>query len=110
MIMSTTGGAYGLPRFCCHPMDRRTLLRRVLPGFACFLTAILSPAAHGYAQEPAPILTDGGRPTVASFDGSPFAAARRLSQEGKHEEALSALLELQTKSPGLKGLEHEFGT
>jgi tetratricopeptide (TPR) repeat protein len=40
---------------------------------------------------------------------SPFAAARRLSQEGKHEEALAALRELQTKSPELKGLDHEFG-
>ena len=40
---------------------------------------------------------------------SPFAPARRLSQAGKHEEALAALRELQAKSPELKGFDQEFG-
>ncbi len=37
---------------------------------------------------------------------SPFATARRLSQEGKHDAALA---ELQKQPPALKGLDHEFG-
>jgi tetratricopeptide (TPR) repeat protein len=47
--------------------------------------------------------------SLASDADSPFAAARRLSQEGKHEDALAALRELKTKSPELKGFDHEFG-
>jgi tetratricopeptide (TPR) repeat protein len=47
--------------------------------------------------------------SVGSDSASPFAAVRHLSQEGKHAEALAALEELRTKSPAVKGLDHEFG-
>jgi tetratricopeptide (TPR) repeat protein len=40
---------------------------------------------------------------------SPFAAARRLSQQGRHVDALAALRELQAKSPELKTFDREFG-
>jgi tetratricopeptide (TPR) repeat protein len=40
---------------------------------------------------------------------SPFATSRRLSQQGKHDEALAALRDLQTNSPATPGLAHEFG-
>ena len=44
-----------------------------------------------------------------SAEADPFAAARRLSQDGKHDDALAALRELQAKPPAPKGLDHEFG-
>ena len=46
--------------------------------------------------------------TPAGTD-SPYAATRRLSQEGKHDEAIATLRELHAKSPELKGLDHELG-
>jgi tetratricopeptide (TPR) repeat protein len=38
-----------------------------------------------------------------------FSDARRLSQQGKYDEAISALQKLETQSPALKGLAHELG-
>ncbi len=41
--------------------------------------------------------------------GKEFEAARHLSQQGKFDQALAALHELETLHPGMKGLAHEMG-
>jgi tetratricopeptide (TPR) repeat protein len=41
--------------------------------------------------------------------GAEFDEARRLSQQGKYNEAISALHQLESAHPGLKGLSHELG-
>jgi tetratricopeptide (TPR) repeat protein len=41
--------------------------------------------------------------------GTEFDEARRLSQQGKYNEAVSALHLLESAHPGLKGLSHELG-
>jgi tetratricopeptide (TPR) repeat protein len=38
-----------------------------------------------------------------------FERSRKLLQQGKYDEALAALSDLQEKKPGLPGLSHEFG-
>src|SRR5262249_49686488 len=38
-----------------------------------------------------------------------FQAARRLTEQGKFDEALAALHEIETSRPATKGLAHEFG-
>ena len=56
----------------------------------------------------APPIPQAGAGTPVESD-SPFTAVRRLSQEGRHDDALATLGELRAKSPELKGLDHEFG-
>jgi tetratricopeptide (TPR) repeat protein len=62
----------------------------------------------------------GTKPSVAVlFDRSPpnraqpaspdFEAARRLVQQGKYDEAVAALRELEAKAPRTTGLSHELG-
>jgi tetratricopeptide (TPR) repeat protein len=41
--------------------------------------------------------------------GSEFAEPRRLLQQGKYDDALAALRELETKHPAMRGLLHELG-
>jgi tetratricopeptide (TPR) repeat protein len=41
--------------------------------------------------------------------GTEFEEARRLLQQGKYDEAISALHQLESAHPGMKGLSHEFG-
>ncbi len=41
--------------------------------------------------------------------GTEFDEARRLSQQGKYNEAITALHQLESSNPGLKGLSHELG-
>ena len=83
------------------------------------MLAALAPAAIGRSQlDTSPNLpantlvrpqSDLTRDQTTVDSDSPFAAARHLSQEGKHDEALAALRDLQSKSPNLQGLDHEFG-
>jgi len=42
--------------------------------------------------------------------GTEFAEARRLLQQGKYDEAIGALHQLETTHPGIKGLPHELAT
>jgi tetratricopeptide (TPR) repeat protein len=69
----------------------------------CFVLA-LSGGAYGHPQPRASAAPAGAAPPA-----SDFAQVRQLSESGKHDEALAQLRELQTKNPGLKGLDHEFG-
>src|SRR5437016_1991517 len=46
----------------------------------------------------------------AQANDAEFTAARRLMEQGKYDDALIELQQLQVKSPGLKGLSRELGT
>jgi tetratricopeptide (TPR) repeat protein len=55
-----------------------------------------------------------GNPAVAQSSQSQtpesaFSAARRLLQQGQYDDAIAQLKQLETRSPGLKGLSHELG-
>jgi len=67
-----------------------------------------SPAAiAGFVQT---LPQDAGTSAAQSEAAPPdYAQVRRLSQEGKHDEALAQLRELQSKHTDLKVIDHEFG-
>ena len=52
---------------------------------------------------------DSPRSAQSQPPGGDFDEARRLSQQGKYEDAISALHQLETAHPGMKGLSHELG-
>ncbi len=58
-----------------------------------------------------PSLPDAPRPSQQPSEAPDvdFDQARRLLQQGKYDEAISALHELEAKHPGMKGLAHELG-
>ena len=63
------------------------------------------------AQAPPPTQADQHNlPPGSQAPESPFAEAKRLSQEGKYDEALAQLKDLSAKEPGLKGLDLELGS
>src|SRR5689334_13560683 len=47
--------------------------------------------------------------SAAAPSAADFNSARRLLHQGKFEDALAALHEIQAKQPTAKGLAHEFG-
>jgi tetratricopeptide (TPR) repeat protein len=49
-------------------------------------------------------------PSQSTLDSTAFAEPRRLLQQGKFDESLALLLDLQSQHPGMKDLEHEIGT
>ncbi len=52
---------------------------------------------------------DSPRSPQSQPPGTEFDGARRLSQQGQYNEAISALHQLESAHPGLKGLSHELG-
>jgi len=60
------------------------------------------------AQQPGHASEEAQSPSLQTRP-SPFAAARKLMQEGKYDEALSELQALATQNPKLMGLSHELG-
>lgn len=63
------------------------------------------------AQTPTPSAAPSGpkAPAAGSAD-SDFAQARRLSQQGKYDEAIATLQALAAQTPRAAGLAHELGT
>lgn len=79
-------------------------------GWACVLIFSGS-AALGQASSPQQtppssesLQTPAAQPAAPNFDPS-----RRLLDQGKYDDALAALREIQEKHPTLPGLPHEFG-
>src|SRR6266566_1127469 len=77
--------------------------------FSAFLAACEGTSAHtmlriGPQQSGEPVK----QPPNGSRD-TPFAEARRLSQQGKFDEAIAKLEALAAKQPDLKGVSHELG-
>lgn len=52
---------------------------------------------------------DSAHPAESQQPGAEFDEARRLSQQGKHDDAIGALHQLESAHPGMKGLSHELG-
>ena len=50
-----------------------------------------------------------GPPRPSQTPEANFDEAHHLLQQGKYDEAISALLDLEAKQPGMKGLAHELG-
>lgn len=73
---------------------------------------VCTPAQANSAQAAQnPPLTDAAhsaQPQQQSAEAD-FSQARRLSQQGKFDEAISLLQGLETQHPGMKGLAHELG-
>jgi tetratricopeptide (TPR) repeat protein len=85
--------------------------------FVVLTAAIVSvtPLAAGFPQAPqatssAQVPQTPQRPTESQAPENELEAARRLSQQGKFDQALAELHELETLHPGMKGLAHEMGT
>jgi tetratricopeptide (TPR) repeat protein len=78
-------------------------------AFAFLLSiAIVSPAVPSSAQAAAPSSTT--LPAAKPSTDPAFAEARKLSEQGKYDEAIAKLQELATHTPPPPGLAHEMGT
>jgi tetratricopeptide (TPR) repeat protein len=96
-------------------MEKFTLVGALLAGMLA-----LGDGSTSFAQltQPSQAPTSVGAPQPApeasvkssSKSASPeFEQSRKLLQQGKYDEALAALNELQDKQPGMPGLSHELG-
>jgi tetratricopeptide (TPR) repeat protein len=61
------------------------------------------------AQNPTTAGIPGPTQDASSVTGADFDQARHLLAQGKYDEALLALHDLEAKHPGMKGLAHELG-
>src|SRR5271167_585082 len=60
---------------------------------------------------PGPALTDNtAQPNKSASPEAVFAEARRLSEQGKYQDAIAQLQELAARNPQPAGLSHELGT
>jgi tetratricopeptide (TPR) repeat protein len=82
----------------------------------CFLIVVgATLASHGFAraravaaQTPTPQI-DAPKPSQSDLPEDALSAARRLSQQGKFDEAIAKLEALAQAEPNRKGLAHELG-
>jgi tetratricopeptide (TPR) repeat protein len=81
----------------------------LLGSLVLFSTA---PQAKSIQAPQSPSLPEAPRPSQQSspVTAADFSQARRLSQQGKYDEAISLLQALQTQHPGMRGLARELGT
>jgi tetratricopeptide (TPR) repeat protein len=80
--------------------------------FAIFLLTVAATAAPMHAQtasSPAP-MANASQPDKSASPDSVFADARRLSEQGKYDDAIEDLQQLAIHNPHLAGLSHELGT
>jgi len=81
-------------------------------GFLCSLILVCAPVSARFAQAPQnPSLPEAPRPSQQPSQPAvaDFSQARRLSQQGKYDEAISLLHEIETQHPAMRGLAHELG-
>jgi Flp pilus assembly protein TadD len=72
--------------------------------------ATLAPAEAAQApQNPSAAVARGSSQNVSPSPGADFDQARHLLAQGKYDEALLALHDLEAKHPEMKGLAHELG-
>lgn len=82
-------------------------LKSMIPCVVVFVCASFAVPARSHSQAasaPAPSAT-----LTQDATQSAYSQVRRLSQAGKHDEALAQLRELQSKNATLKAIDHEFG-
>jgi tetratricopeptide (TPR) repeat protein len=75
----------------------------LLLGFAAFS------ATNAAAARMHTLFSQSDSPATAPVASATFDDARRLLQQGKFDDALAALHEIEAKQPAAKGLAHEFG-
>ena len=76
-----------------------------------FAVALNGGGVRLHAQTaPGPTLTDNTGQSKLATPESVFAEARRLSEQGKYDDAIAQLQELATRTPPPAGLAHELGT
>src|SRR5258708_9320893 len=84
-----------------------------MQNFVCgFLLLFVIPAISisqvALAQQSSAAI-DVAQSNPSQPSGSEFDEPRRLLQQGKYQDALTALHQLETKHPAMKGLSHELG-
>jgi Flp pilus assembly protein TadD len=73
-------------------------------------SAMLAPAEITQTpQNLSMVAASGPSQSASPVPAGEFDQARHLLAQGKYDEALSALHDLETKHPGMKGLAHELG-
>jgi tetratricopeptide (TPR) repeat protein len=74
--------------------------------------AVLGLPALGQSPKPDPSAPPGEPPRVAASQPSApeFEEPRRLLQQGKYDDAIAALQEIEKQHPAMRGLAHELGT
>ncbi len=87
-----------------RPDNRRMFLVKWL-SVVVFASAIVCMAQAQGAAPDAPSKVAQPRASQPNFD-----SARRLMQQGKFDEAIGELQQIQSGNPAAKGLDHEFGT
>ena len=73
------------------------------------LSSEFIPHLVAQAQMQTPDASSSAQPTAPAAPDPTYDSARKLLQQGKYDEAISALTALQTQTPPPKGLDHELG-
>ncbi len=78
----------------------------LMSGWIVGSTALYAASPQG---SPAASAADSARPAQSKPVGAEFGEARRLLQQGKFDEAIAELHQLDSTHQGMKGLSHELG-
>jgi tetratricopeptide (TPR) repeat protein len=96
-------------------MEKLKRISALLAGILalCNVSALLARSAQpsqapGSVEAPRPAPRESARSSSKPLSPE-FEQSRKLLQEGKYDEAIAALNELQDKQPGMPGLSHELG-
>jgi tetratricopeptide (TPR) repeat protein len=81
-----------------------------IPAFALFTLLVLGAPRSLWCQSATTPAPQNEAATGPEPGDSPFSEPRRLLQQGKYDDALSQLLDLEAKHPAMKGLDHELGS
>jgi tetratricopeptide (TPR) repeat protein len=81
-------------------------IHTILPLRRAWLAALLGLCAAVAPAQPAAPAPSQPRPS----DASPFAASRKLIEQGRVDDAIAALQKIEAQDPGTKGLDLELGT
>ncbi len=83
----------------------KPILFAILVAFHCAPVFLQAQAASG-----APLTDNSAQANKSVSSAAAFAEARRLSEQGKYDEAIADLLGLAAQNPPPVGLSHELGT
>jgi tetratricopeptide (TPR) repeat protein len=84
-------------------------MRKIL---CCSLLSFVAPFAtfsHAGGPRQSRAATDATQSASSGSESSEFERARRLLQQGKYDDALTALHNIESRLPASKGLSHELG-
>ena len=88
-------------------MELRSLIFRL----ACCLAVLAPFCSAGLAQQPSPAEASSNQAQqTSSAEPAEFAAARKLVQQGKVDDAITQLQALEARDPNAKGLAFEIGS